>query len=160
MTCRLSAQATSSLRLGARRARGAACSMDCVSSRGRPSRRPGLSTRSRCVRRYKGGCHGYEVGKQVAGRRCPIAMDTQGLPLTVLVQAASVQDPVGAAPCWSRPGPTSRSCTCAGPTPATNNCSVASVAATLGLCVEVGVARDTVIKGLLFGQNFCIFRSL
>ncbi|MGI4734256.1 MAG: IS5 family transposase [Janthinobacterium lividum] len=46
----------------------------------------------------KRGAHGYDAGKQVAGRKRHIAVDTQGLPLAVLVQAASVQDPVGAAP--------------------------------------------------------------
>ena len=46
----------------------------------------------------KGGCHGYDAGKQIGGRKRHIVVDTQGLLLAVLVQAASVQDPVGAAP--------------------------------------------------------------
>lgn len=62
------------------------------------NRQPGLSTRGPCARAVKGGCHGCDAGKQVAGRKHHIVVDTQGLPLTVLVQAASVQDPVRAAP--------------------------------------------------------------
>ena len=46
----------------------------------------------------RGGCHGYDAGKQVPGRKRHLAVDTLGLLLAVLVQAASVQDPVGAPP--------------------------------------------------------------
>ena len=38
------------------------------------------------------------MGKQVAGRKRQIVVDTEGLPLAVQVQSASVQDPVGAGP--------------------------------------------------------------
>jgi len=46
----------------------------------------------------KRSCHGYDAGKQVAACKRHIVVDTQGLPLAVLLQAASVQDPVSAAP--------------------------------------------------------------
>lgn len=36
--------------------------------------------------------HGYDAGKQLAGRKRPITVDTGCLSLAVLVQAASVQD--------------------------------------------------------------------
>ena len=60
--------------------------------------RRALATHSRCVRAVKGTFHGYCAGKQVAGRKRPVAVDTLGLPLAVLVQPASMQDSVGAAP--------------------------------------------------------------
>ena len=45
--------------------------------------------------RTGGGCHSYDAGKPVAGRKRHVVVDTEGLPLAVQVQAA-VQDPVGA----------------------------------------------------------------
>ena len=44
----------------------------------------------------KGGCYGYDSGKQVAVRKRHVVVNTEGLPLAVQVQSASVQDPVGA----------------------------------------------------------------
>jgi transposase len=38
------------------------------------------------------------VGKQVAGHKHHVVVDTEALPLAVQVQSAAVQDPVGAAP--------------------------------------------------------------
>ena len=46
--------------------------------------------------RADGGCHGYDAGKPVAGRKRHVAVDMEGLPLAVQVQSAAVQDPVGA----------------------------------------------------------------
>lgn len=46
----------------------------------------------------RGDCYGYDAGKQVAGRKRHLVVDTCGLLLAVVVQAASVQDPVGAPP--------------------------------------------------------------
>ncbi len=43
-----------------------------------------------------GGPRGYDVAKKVNGRKCHIAVDTQGVLLGVLVPAASVQDADGA----------------------------------------------------------------
>jgi hypothetical protein len=40
--------------------------------------------------RKKGGCHGYEAGKQVAGRKRPMVVDTQGLLLAVQGPPASL----------------------------------------------------------------------
>ncbi len=43
-----------------------------------------------------GGPRGYDAAKKVTGRKRPIAVDTQGLLLGVVVHAASVQDADGA----------------------------------------------------------------
>jgi hypothetical protein len=44
----------------------------------------------------KGGYHGYSAGKQMASCKCCTVANAQGLFLVVLVQAANVQDSVGA----------------------------------------------------------------
>ncbi|RZJ56692.1 MAG: IS4/IS5 family transposase [Hymenobacter sp.] len=44
----------------------------------------------------KGGCHGYDAGKQVAGRKRHIAVDTEGFLLVVHVQAGDEQERLGA----------------------------------------------------------------
>lgn len=73
-----------------------ACVERCANPSGQPSPRRARLTRSRFGRALKGGCHGYDAGKQIAGRKRHILVDTEGLLLAVQVQAASVQDPVGA----------------------------------------------------------------
>lgn len=42
------------------------------------------------------GRRGYDAGKQIKGRKRHLLVDTLGLPLTVVVTAASVSDPAGA----------------------------------------------------------------
>jgi putative transposase len=47
-----------------------------------------------------GGVRGYDGGKQIAGRKRHILVDTLGLLLLVVVTAANVQDRNGAQPYW------------------------------------------------------------
>lgn len=44
----------------------------------------------------RGGCHGYDAGKKVKGRKRHILVDCLGLVLLVVVHAASIQDRDGA----------------------------------------------------------------
>jgi len=45
---------------------------------------------------------GYDAGKRVKGRKIHALVDTEGLPLRVVVHSAGMQDRDGAAPVLSR----------------------------------------------------------
>jgi putative transposase len=45
-----------------------------------------------------GGQRGYDAGKKINGRKCPIVVDTPGPILALVVRPADVQE---IEPCWS-----------------------------------------------------------
>jgi transposase len=62
-----------------------------------------------------GGVRGYDGGKQIAGRKRHILVDTLGLLLLVVVTAANVQDRNGASCYWRLWQNSSGACACSGP---------------------------------------------
>ena len=66
---------------------------------GRPTRRLRCSTANRSNRGKRGGTDnqvGYDAGKQVKGRKIHALVDTEGLPMRVVVHSAAIQDRDGA----------------------------------------------------------------
>lgn len=99
----LTARSTNSLRPGAKTGRGSGCTTDCARkfsccTAAPPPREPGPRHAVGAHGRKKGGCYGYDAGKQVAGRKRHVVVDTLGLLLAVQLQPASLQDPTGAEP--------------------------------------------------------------
>src|SRR5215210_6609066 len=96
---RLGPPCTATFELSSQRACGRACatisSSCCAKAKdGRPVP-PRLSSTPRASRPQKRGARGWDAAKRLKGRKRHVAVDTQGLLLSVIVQAAAIQDADG-----------------------------------------------------------------
>ena len=87
--------ASSSVMASGRRS-GSSCTWRCASGwAGRPAPRRRFSTANRSNRQERGGRDGkaaYDAGKKVKGRKIHALVDSEGLPMRVVVHSAAIQD--------------------------------------------------------------------
>src|SRR5215469_8228939 len=79
---------------------GSSCTWRCASGwDARPARRQRFSTASRSNQLKRGGKDdqvGYDAGKKMKGRKIHALVDSEGLPMRVVVHSAAIQDRDGA----------------------------------------------------------------